>query len=745
VSVQAHTAPLLTTKFHPPDARERLAREALVARLTGSPRAKLALIRAPAGWGKSTLMSQWRAAEHGRRTFAWVTLDDRDSDPVRFWTYVVEALRRIVPDFGEGTLALLRAPGVDLAADMIPELIEELGDLPAPIVLALDDYHRIEGEAVHDTIRALLEYLPRTTTVAIATRSEPPLPLARLRAHGQLVEIDAAALRFSAAESEAFLNETLLLGLSGEDVRRLHERTEGWPAGLYLAALSIGDRADRREFLADFAGVDRHVVDYLMEEVLQAQEPATRRFLLQTSILDRLNGSLCEAVVEMQGAAGMLDRLARSNLFVVELDERRDWYRYHHLLQACLDAELRREGSAVVRELHRRAARWHLSAGQVSDAVQHTIASGDHDAASELIAQHWAPMMLVTAGERTVEGWFAALPDEVIAGDLRLCVARSYIGLSTGRMDVVARWLMAAETAPLPAPFRDGFSSARGAVACVRAGFLWQIGDVGGSRIAAQDVLAAEDPHSPWRGIGLAVLGLADAAHGRWESARESVEAWIEIGRRAGQAVPQISGLANAAAWSTELGDWERAHANAAASQRLSAEYGYDEHWISAGAHFARSRLLERENRRDSAKMEMERAVELAKRGAGPVTVTWMLTHFVRLLVTCEDPAGAQRCLEEARAALASAPDPAAIRGMFVATERHLSERAQDEPGDERLSDRELGVLRLLGTDMTQREIGAQLFVSLNTVKSHSKSIFRKLGVSSRREAVARARELDLI
>ena len=241
MSAQAQ-APLLATKLHAPDPRDRLGRRPLLDRLTGASRAKLVLIRAPAGWGKSTLLSQWRVAEAGRREFAWVTLDRRDSDPVRFWTYVIESLRLLAPEIGARSLGLVGAPGVDLEAEMVPVLVDELSDLPAPFVVALDDYHVIEGDAVHATIRTLLDYLPATVAIAIATRSEPPLPIARLRARGQLVEVDVRALQFSLEESRAFLNVLLGLGLGDGEVLRLHERTEGWPAGLYLAALSLGDR-----------------------------------------------------------------------------------------------------------------------------------------------------------------------------------------------------------------------------------------------------------------------------------------------------------------------------------------------------------------------------------------------------------------------------------------------------------------------------------------------------------------------
>ena len=744
MSAQAQ-APLLSTKLQPPDPGQRIARGLLVDRLHNAPDARLVLIRAPAGWGKSTLMAQWRQAERGRRMFAWVSLDHGDSDPIRFWNYVIEALHTISPRVGAKSKALVNAPGVDVNREMLPVLIEELSHLPAPLVIALDDYHQIDGDAVHATVRALLEYLPATVSVAIATRADPPVPVARLRASGQLVDIDVRRLQFSVEEADAFLNDQLELGLTDDEVRSLHDRTEGWPAGLYLAALSLRDRPDRGAFLAEFTGNDRHIVDYLVEEVLLAQEPVVREFMVKTSILEGMCGPLCDAVLETPDATVMLDRLARSNLFVLPLDAGRGWYRYHHLLQACLSAELAREGPTPTSDLHRRAAAWYLAEGQISEAIRHTIAAGDHDAARELIAGHWAPMMMVTAGDRTVAEWLAALPDSVLARDLRLCVARSYIALSMGRTDVVGTWLKAAETAPLPGPFRDGFSSARGAIACVRAGYFWQTGDVGAAMAAAQEVLLAEAPTSSWRGIGHAVVALTHAAHSNWAAARSSMETWVELGRATGQIVPQISGLAHSAAWSTELEDWKRAARLADQALMLAAEHGYEEHWICAGAHFATARALERSSQLDNAKIEMRRALELARRGAGPVTTAWLLTHLVRLLATCHDPAGAQQCLEEARAALAAAPDAAAVVDMVAAAGRHLAARGRARAAAEGLSERELMVLRLLATSLTQREIGRELFLSLNTVKSHTRSIFRKLGASSREQAVIRARELELI
>ncbi|MGA2929258.1 MAG: helix-turn-helix transcriptional regulator, partial [Solirubrobacteraceae bacterium] len=342
MSAQAQ-APLLSTKLHAPDPRERIGREALVARLSDAPGARLALIRAPAGWGKSTLLSQWRSGERGRRGFAWVTLDSSDSDPIRFWAYALEALRMVTPELGSRSLTLLRAPGVDLVSEMLPVLIGELEAFQRPLVLALDDYHQLKGDAVHSGLRRLLDYLPDHVCVAIATRTEPPLQVPRLRARGQLVEVDADELRFSRTEARVLLNQVLGLKLADEDVAALHQRAEGWPAAVYLAGLSLRNRADRHEFISRFAGDDRHIVDYLGEEVLADLDPDTRELLLRTSILERVNGPLCDSIAESTGSARKLDTLARSNLFVVPLDDRRDWYRYHHLFRACLNAELRLE------------------------------------------------------------------------------------------------------------------------------------------------------------------------------------------------------------------------------------------------------------------------------------------------------------------------------------------------------------------------------------------------------------------
>ena len=333
---------LLGAKFEPPVPRELVPRDGLVQALGAGLVRPLTVIRGPAGSGKSLLMAQWRLAALSDRKVAWLSLDEGDNEPVRFWSYVIAALRSVLPEFGEWPLSLLRAPGVDLMEEAVPALINELLETPSETVLLLDDYHVIQHEAIHAGMGFLLEHMPGNHRFVIASRSEPPLPLARLRARGSLSEIDPEQLGFSQPEAENLLNEVHQLGLAVETVSRLHQRTEGWAAGLYLAALSLRDRRDADELIAGFSGGDRRIVDYLAGEVLDQQPDAVLSFLLRTSVLERFSAQLCDAVTGAGDAREMLDRVERSNYFLIPLDPRREWYRYHHLFAELLRHELER-------------------------------------------------------------------------------------------------------------------------------------------------------------------------------------------------------------------------------------------------------------------------------------------------------------------------------------------------------------------------------------------------------------------
>ncbi|MBV9336051.1 MAG: AAA family ATPase, partial [Solirubrobacterales bacterium] len=391
-------APLLRTKLVGPSPPRLVVREGLIGALSGDPSRPLSLVYGPAGSGKTMLVAQWAASAREGRPMAWLSLDAGDNDPARFWMYVIEALRSVLPGIGGAALAMLRAPGVNLVEEALPALINELADVSEQFVLVLDDYQAIEDERIHEGVALLIEHLPATLRIVMTSRVEPPLRVGTLRARGQLNEIDAALLRFSLSEAESMLNDVHGLGLAPETVKRLHERTEGWAAGLYLAVLSMRGRDDASGFVESFAGSDRRVVDYLAAEVLGEQRDAELDFLLYTSVLDRFCAALCDAVMGAGESRATIDRIERVNYFLIPLDPRHEWYRYHHLFGELLRHELERREPGRAGELHHRAGRWFLDAGMVSEAIGHLTAAGELDAASELIYEHW--LTFTNAGQR---------------------------------------------------------------------------------------------------------------------------------------------------------------------------------------------------------------------------------------------------------------------------------------------------------------------------------------------------------
>jgi LuxR family maltose regulon positive regulatory protein len=528
-----NAGPLLETKFYVPKLRRGVvARPRLSERLSRGAESKLTLISAPAGFGKTTLLAEWlAAAPAGRQSVAWLSLDLADNQPVTFWTYLITALQTVVPGIGASALSLLQEPQPPPIETVLAPLLNELGAMSNDIVLVLDDDHVVDAHDIQGGMAFLLEHLPPQVHLVIATRADPALPLARLRGRGELVEIRAADLRFTPDEAAAYLNEVMGLDLTARDIAALEGRTEGWIAALQLAALSIQGRDDIAGFIAGFAGDDRYIVDYLVEEVLQRQPERVRSFLLETSILGRLNGSLCDAVTSQDDGKTMLESLERGNLFLVPLDDRRRWYRYHQLFADVLRAHLLDERPDLAPELHRRACEWYEQNGERSEAIGHALAAGDLERAADLV-ELAIPALSRGRQEATLRRWLEALPDDLLR--VRPVLSDAYAGslLVRGEVEGVEerlrdaeRWLEANDEATMRAGSmvvvdETAFRRLPGSLAVHRAGQARILGDVAGTVAHARRALdlVREDDHLS-RGGGAALLALAHWTSGDLEAA----------------------------------------------------------------------------------------------------------------------------------------------------------------------------------------------------------------------------------
>jgi len=490
---------LLATKLHVPGPRPGFV---VRPRLAGALGGGLVLVCAPAGFGKTALLADWLRS--GGRPVAWLSLDAGDNDPVRFWRHVVAALDRARPGTGE-RVALLFAPAPSSFEGLVTALINELAAQSGenPIVLVLDDYHLIDARQVHASLAFLLEHLPPGLHLVLASRSDPPLPLARLRARGQLAELRADDLRFTAEEAAALLRESAGAALPGAAVAALVARTEGWAAGLQLAALSLRGRSDIAGFVAAFSGSHRYILDYLTGEVLDGLPEQVREFLLETSVLERLSGGLCDAVTGRDDGQAMLERVEQAGLFLMPMDEVRGWWRYHRLFADLLRARLQQQRPGRVVVLHRAAAAWYEEHGLADDAVGHALAAVDTAWAARLIEQHFDATLYLRSEGATAQRWLAALPAELVQTRPRLLLAQVLLGATLGRAEAMEPPLAAAERALAGAadaagePFEPSVGKAASmlvnipAAIALHRSFLAQLhGDAEGTAAFASQALA---------------------------------------------------------------------------------------------------------------------------------------------------------------------------------------------------------------------------------------------------------------
>jgi len=732
---------VVETKVTRPRVRsEHVQRWGLVAALRADSR-RLTLVAAPPGFGKTTLLAEWAATEDAPGV-AWLSVDEDDNDPARFFAYAAEALQRVEPELGGRALAAVRSPGADLLEVVLPLLLNDLAGLESDLVLVVDDYHLITNPDIHEALAYLIEHSPAAFRLVLATREDPPLPLGRLRARGDLAELRVAELRFTEEETTGFMTEALGLELSPEDVARLQARTEGWPAALYLAALSLRGRTDAGAFIERFAGDDRYLVDYLTTEILARQSAELRLFLLQTSILKRLCGPLCDAVADREGSAALLNELERSNLLLVPLDTQREWYRYHQLFGDLLHNELAATDRDAVPLLHRRASAWYRDAGLIVDAAHHATAAGDVHAAVELVARHYA--LFVGQGQlATVMRWLDLLPEDVAAEDWRLCFAAAVVTANAGELDRAERWLELAERAP---PLLHDGQERAGPLAALAASLRLLRGDIPGTVAHGRRALEAAPAADPVFAIMLA-SGLWWS--GQADEAKAILDTAIRTAKAAGIPIVIVWALGVRAAIAFDQQDDVTAEAVAREATDLTHSAELEEHPWAATAQIVQGALHGRRGELAPAAVEIERGLALGERLRAWQVIVYAALALAEIRQRQHEPAAARRLLTRVRDLLETLPDPGDGLSRLERTEKTLQihpsrDRDASAPFWE-LSQRELEVLRLLPSDLSQREIAAELYVSFNTVRTHTRVIFRKLGVTSRAEAVARARELGLL
>jgi ATP/maltotriose-dependent transcriptional regulator MalT len=744
VGEAAARAVLLAAKLDVPAIGGQLVhRGALLDALSAGRGRKLTLLSAPAGCGKTTLLAQWALGAGEDERFGWLSLDPSDNDPVWFWMYVVAALQKVSPGVGTRAVELL-AMGADPVQVVLPTLLNDLDTIASPMVLILDDYHLVVNRAVHEQMSFVIGRIPANLHLVVATRSDPMMPLARLRASGELAEMRSDDLRFGASEAHHLLNDVLGLDLADADIQLLHQRTEGWAAGLYLAALSLAGRADAPAFVRTFAGDNRHIVDYLMAEVLEGQPPELRSFLLRTSVLGRLSGALCDAVLQTSGSASVLEKIERENLFVVPLDMSRRWYRYHQLFGELLRTELRRSEPDLVADLHRRAAAWFEAAGLVDEAVRHLVAAGDIARSADLIAADWVNEFN-GGGLSTVAGWLDLLPDESVLQDPRLSVARAWIALSVGQLDDAAEWIERVETG---SPGDGGAIS--GQVVVLRAVHSFKTAAVAAALEEARRAITLDLGDAPLaRSSACCIYGSALYFSGSTHEAQAAFRRAVQLAEKVGDRRARIYALGYLALISAEhgqLADAERQIRRASGSSRDLAD---GEHFVGVMVSLAAAELLAMRGDAAAAMAAADMAVMSARQSGAILEVAKALLVRAEIFEHLGEHQTAKAILEEVGTLVRGCADAGIASTLLASAEPSarvaVTSRNEGVAVGEELTPKELGVLRLLATRLSRREIGQRLYVSLNTVKTHQRALYRKLGVEDRSAAVKRARELGLL
>jgi LuxR family transcriptional regulator, maltose regulon positive regulatory protein len=662
VDVQA-TGPegdlLLATKTTVPRLREgRVARPRLLEQLRAATGREFVLVCAPAGFGKSTLLAEWVKGD--RRPVAWLSLDEGDNDPVRFWRHIAAAMDRARPGVAERASLLVGGPTSSSFMPAVTALVNDLAESTEDVVLVVDDYHLIHAQHVHRSLEFLLDHLPGSLRLVMASRSDPPLPLARLRARGQSAELRAADLRFTHGEAAQLIAASTGLDLPEDVVVALGERTEGWVAGLQLAALSLQGRRDVEGFVEEFSGSHRYVLDYLTEEVLDRLSPDIRTFLLETSVLDRLSGALCDAILERRDSQLLLESVERANLFLLPLDDERRWWRYHHLFADLLRSRLARDDPARAAALHHAAAGWYERHGLPDDAIGHALAGGDHEWAAQIVETHLERHLWRRNEGATLERWLTALSPEVVRGRPRLVLGQAIVAVLGGRVDDVESLLAVVERAipqahglvyrPSVGRRSSIMTNLRACLALCRADLARARGDLQREAAFARAALAGTgESDDLLRAMARYHLAEVDWLTGKLTDSERKMSAIL-------------AEWANSDEWfvllrvGLDLGALQRAQGRLGAAlntyRRLESKAGTTASALAGMAQVGAAIVFYERDDLTEAATQAAAGVERCRRLVyGPPLVTGLIT-LARIRLALGDPAGAHAAIAEAETAM---------------------------------------------------------------------------------------------
>jgi LuxR family transcriptional regulator, maltose regulon positive regulatory protein len=734
---------LFVSKLLRPELRPGTVRRlSLIERLArGDPRPIVSVV-APPGYGKTTLLSQW--AERNGQAFAWVSVDERDNDPKVLLSYVAEALDAVQPIDGR-VFDALASPGSSVPGSVVPRLGAAFSAMTSPVALVLDDVHALHNSECRAALSVLADHVPGGSRLALAGRAEPPLRVARLRAEGRILEIGPEDLSLTSDEASSLLRNVDLT-LSVDEMAGLHQRTEGWPAGLYLAALYLREGGPLATAAVSFGGDDRLVSEYMESEFLARITRRQRVFLTRTAVLERMSGPLCEAVLDMPGAGADLADLARSNLLLVPLDRRGQWYRYHHLFRDMLLAELERLEPGMIPILQRRAAGWCLRNGLPEGALEYSIAAGDAAAAAGLVEKLAVPAHR-QGRVTTIQQWFQWLEDQGgIEGHPMVAVLASLLSALTGRPADAERWADVVDRWQYENPARSDDPPTEAWAALLRA-FLCRQG-AGQMQADADEAVrrfAAQSFVTPAPAI---LQGIARVLCGDVDGGDMSLEDGFRVADKVGAHEDCALALCERSLVAMARGEWDRAEVLAGQARTALRGAGIEESYATPLVSAVRARTALHRGDVPAARQELASAQRLRP------LLTYALPYFavqarielasVHLAVA--DLAGARTLMREVDELLGRRPGLGTLVGQAQALRAQLAkERGSSTPGASALTGAELRLLPLLCTHLSFPEIAEQMFLSRNTIKSQANSIYRKLGASTRNQAVTRLRDLGLL